>query len=206
MAQAENIARQHCEKCPETRGCHVFTSQGSEDRSGHVKPTESRAYAPETQGSSGQNRPARECSSGVERPVHIGKVRGSRPCTPTIPPIKRRNLLLDARDPTNRERFWAKVLKGGPDECWPWTGARNPHGYGKLKIKRTRMVITAPRFAFAVHFDVDPGEQCVLHRCDNRACCNPNHLFLGSQLDNLADMRAKGRARHWGRDPFKGGR
>lgn len=87
------------------------------------------------------------------------------------------------------ERLWTKVDKSG--ECWLWIANRNWAGYGLFKREgKTR---AAHREAWrAAHGDIPAGLQ-VLHRCDNRACVNPAHLFLGSQKDNIQDCIAKGR-------------
>jgi len=94
------------------------------------------------------------------------------------------------------ERFWEKVdNSGGPDSCWPFTGrARTENGYGVFGAGgnfRPRNWI-ASRFAW-LETNGDPGPLFVLHRCDNPICCNPTHLFLGTQADNIADCIAKGR-------------
>lgn len=90
------------------------------------------------------------------------------------------------------ERFWKKVDRRGPDECWPWTGA-TVQGYGRLNIDNRSVL--APRVLIEVEFGVPvPPHLRVLHHCDNPPCCNPAHLFIGTQADNVADMWAKGRA------------
>lgn len=92
-------------------------------------------------------------------------------------------------------RFWAKVDKsGGPDECWPWTGARFIYGYGHFGLVG-RKSARANRVAYAITTGTDPGDFCVCHRCDNPPCCNPSHLFLGTMKENMHDRDRKGRLR-----------
>lgn len=88
------------------------------------------------------------------------------------------------------ERFWEKVDSGDPDECWVWTGYRNPDGYGHVTIDGK--VRRAHRVAYSWE-EEDPGEMNVLHECDNPPCVNPDHLYLGSQGDNLKDAYERGR-------------
>lgn len=87
------------------------------------------------------------------------------------------------------ERFNSKI-KYGP-ECWEWQAAKTPSGYGQFKYKGTMKI--AHRVAFEFFMGVKPGPMCVLHRCDNPSCERPDHLFLGTQQDNIADMLKKGR-------------
>ena len=96
------------------------------------------------------------------------------------------------------ERFWEKVRKG--DGCWDWSGAKFPFGYGSLGVPATKgrwkMVPKgAHRISWELHFGAIPTGLQVLHRCDVPACVRPDHLFLGTQLDNVRDMDKKGRAR-----------
>jgi hypothetical protein len=92
------------------------------------------------------------------------------------------------------ERFWPKVERRGPDECWPWVGARQQTGYGILfKSSRPRRWHLAHRLSWELHNGPIPDGLHVLHRCDNPPCVNPAHLFLGTQADNNRDRDAKSR-------------
>lgn len=89
------------------------------------------------------------------------------------------------------ERFWPKVKKA--EGCWLWLASTNPAGYGMLNINRRPE--RAHRVAWMLERGPIPHGLHVLHKCDNPPCCNPDHLFLGTQADNMADRNAKGRTR-----------
>lgn len=88
-------------------------------------------------------------------------------------------------------RFWSHVDKSG--DCWEWTISLTNKGYGQFQTGHG--IVNAHRMAWHFTHGEIPIGQCVLHRCDNRKCARPDHLFLGTIADNNADMRAKGRQR-----------
>lgn len=93
-------------------------------------------------------------------------------------------------------RFWSKVDHRGDDECWPWTCSIANTGYGQMSKRRPDgkwTMVNSHRLSWEEHHGEIPEGLEILHRCDNRLCCNPSHLFLGSQADNVADMVAKQR-------------
>lgn len=104
------------------------------------------------------------------------------------------------------DNFWAKVSKNDGDGCWTWTGAlfrtkindNNAHGaFGKRASTSKPYVATgestAHRISWFLAYGRIPGGVLILHRCDNRRCVRPSHLFSGDVEDNASDRKSKGR-------------
>lgn len=86
-------------------------------------------------------------------------------------------------------RFWDKVNK--TNHCWLWTGPLKEGRYGSFYFRKKGD--RAHRVSWVITYGDIPEGLCVLHRCDNTLCVNPEHLFLGTQLDNIKDRDDKGR-------------
>lgn len=99
---------------------------------------------------------------------------------------------MSAFTPIQRERFWALVSVREADQCWEWQGALTDRGYGRWGYSK-RGTIRAHRASFILTHGSIPDSLSILHSCDNRRCCNPGHLSVGTQTENLEQMRNRGR-------------
>jgi hypothetical protein len=81
------------------------------------------------------------------------------------------------------DRFWSKVDRRGPDECWPWTGARTPRGAGNFRLSNPRRVVRAYVYAWEPAYGPVPAGYELHHRCEHPWCCNPTHLELRTSAD-----------------------
>jgi len=99
---------------------------------------------------------------------------------------------------TREELFWNKVNQDGPlildTPCWIWTAYTVHTGYGQF-WNGVRLIL-AHRFSWELHFGILPKNLLICHKCDNPACVNPEHLFMGTHKDNMEDMIAKNRDYH----------
>lgn len=101
----------------------------------------------------------------------------------------------------NAETFWALVERGAADKCWPYKGPKTPRGYGAITYLKKSW--RAHRLAWTLTKGPIPAGQVVCHKCDNPPCCNPAHLFLGTNGDNTRDAKRKGRLASGERHPTK---
>lgn len=95
------------------------------------------------------------------------------------------------------KRFWPKVsVTKHPKKCWNWKASITTHGYGQIMWRGKP--VKAHRASWFIHHGSIPHGLHVLHKCDNRRCVRPGHLFLGTNDDNAEDREQKGRTA-WGR-------
>lgn len=98
--------------------------------------------------------------------------------------------MLPDLTPDEVTRLWSNILRKGVDDCWPWV-LYTDRGYGQINIRSKAYRV--PRLVYFLTTGKQPGRLRVRHTCDNRPCCNPRHLILGTALDNGRDMAERGR-------------
>ncbi len=113
-----------------------------------------------------------------------------RPWPKGVDPLDAANSTIPLSD-KDIARFWSKVDRSaGPDGCWPWTGRCDRKGYGRFQLARRDH--RTQRVALAID-GRDPGPLYGCHHCDSPSCCNPAHLYAGTQFDNMRDCVSRGR-------------
>lgn len=130
-----------------------------------------------------------------ERAGRVRRGPAPKPRKPAAAPLSPVRVPEPVREPlTVEQRFWAKVDRRGPDDCWLWAASLNNWGYGRFRLNgRAR---SAHVIAWTLARGDIPAGLFVLHNCpsgDNPACVNPGHLWLGTHQDNMDDMARKGR-------------
>lgn len=103
-----------------------------------------------------------------------------------------------ALSPSDIERLWRGIDRRGPGDCWPWKLCTSVKGYGRFRVQGK--LYLPHRLIYEICIGSIPESAAyhgsvVMHSCDNPRCCNPDHLSVGEQIDNVKDMDRKGRRR-----------
>ena len=96
------------------------------------------------------------------------------------------------------ERLYRNVIKVQSTDCWEWQGGTNNIGYGMIRDNEIKNMRTTHRVSYEIANGSIPKGKCVLHKCDNVLCVNPDHLWSGTRLENTRDMIQKKRHNHFG--------
>jgi HNH endonuclease/NUMOD3 motif len=95
-------------------------------------------------------------------------------------------------------RFRERVIEREEEECWEWIAGKQKDGYGAIRVTRRSdgksVKLQAHRLSYMIYVGDIPINLLVLHSCDNPSCCNPLHLWIGNDRDNMQDKMAKGRS------------
>ena len=139
------------------------------------------------------------CECGCGQPTKLAPQGNTRRGWVSGQPMRFLTGHTSRRSHTLEERFWNKIDKNGPihpvlgTRCWLWTGAHQTFGHGVIRLKDTKKNKLVHRLSYEIHYGSIPEGLNILHRCDNPPCCNPEHLFAGTQKDNIQDAIKKGR-------------
>lgn len=138
-----------------------------------------------------------ECASCGIQFVMDSRRRSAKYCSKSC--LAKGNSAIATKATRIARRFWKHVDKLGPliltdlGPCWQWIGGHTSNGYGKFSLFGKSS--TAHRASWFLHTGQVP-ELFVCHRCDNKSCVNPSHLFIGDHVINMRDMAVKGRDKH----------